>query len=128
MNTFELKTIEIPKLAGLKKFTIELEIDGMKNTKGNNFSLLLNDSKIIISQSSINGISVYDLANDSLLTYDYQTELLPAEKSWKFERKVANMEEYQEAPGARNKEPEIGKLMYDSDHKLYYRISFIKKS
>jgi hypothetical protein len=127
LNTLKLKTIEVPKLSGLMEFTIELELDGMKNTKGDNFSLLLNESKIIISQSSINGISIYDLTNDSLLTYDYQTELLPSEKPGKFERKVANMEEYQEAARARNKEPEFGDFMYDSDHKLYYRVSFLKE-
>ena len=126
LNTFELKLIEVPKLAALEEFTITAEIDGMMPmTKGDNFSLLLNDSKIIISQNSINSVSVYDIEKDSLLAYDFQTDLLPDQKPGKFERKVATMEGYEESARARAKEPDFGKFMYDFERQLYYRISFL---
>ena len=126
LNTFDLKLIEVPKLAALEEFTITAEIDGMMPmTKGDNFSLFLNGSKIIISQNSINGIAVYDMEQDSLLTYDFQTDLLPAQKPGRFERKVATMEAYEESSRERSKEPDFGKFMYDSERQLYYRISFL---
>ncbi|RAI95166.1 DUF4221 family protein [Algoriphagus yeomjeoni] len=126
LETLELKMIEVPKLSALKEFKIELDIDGMKTTAGDSYDLLLNDSKIIISQGSINGISVYDLVKDTLVTYDYQTELLPAAKPGNFQRKVATMEAFQQASTQRSKEPLFGDFMYDSKNQLYYRISFLK--
>lgn len=126
LNSLELQTIEIPKLSALKEFKIELDLDGMKTTSGDSYYMLLNDSKIIISQGSINGISVYDLVKDTLVNYDYQTELLPASKPGNFQRKVATMEAFQEASKQRSTEPLFGDFMYDSKNQLYYRISFLK--
>ncbi|WP_425636891.1 DUF4221 family protein [Algoriphagus yeomjeoni] len=126
LKSLELKSIEVPKLSALKEFKIELDIDGMKTTSGDSYDLLLNDSKLIISQGSINGISVYDLVKDTLVTYDYQTELLPAAKPGNFQRKVATMEAFQEASTQRSKEPLFGDFMYDPENNLYYRISFLK--
>lgn len=126
LKTLELKMIDVPKLSALKEFKIELNLDGMKTTSGDSYDMLLNDSKLIISQGSINGISVYDLVKDTLVTYDYQTDLLPAAKPGNFQRKVATMEAFQEASQQRSKEPLFGDFMYDSKNQLYYRISFLK--
>ncbi len=126
LRDLELKTIEIPKLAALKEYRIELEIDGMKTVSSDKFDLFLNDNKIIITQSSVNSISVYDLKKDTLLNFDYQTNLLPAKKPGNFPRKVGTMEAFGEASNERSKEPLFGEILFDSKNNLYYRVSYLK--
>lgn len=126
-NTKKLKLIDIPALKALHDFKIQVEINGGNSTAGDQSFLMVNGSQILISQGSVNGVSVYDLNLDSLKVYSYETELLPTEKPGNYTRKVGSVEEFQAAMDAKTKEPEFGEFMYDSDHNLYYRISFLKE-
>jgi hypothetical protein len=127
LNSLELKTVEVPSLASLKEFRIELEIDGMKTVASDNFHLLLNDNKLIVTQSSVNSITVYDLQKDSLQNFQYQTEFLPAKKPGNYQRRVSSMESFEEASKERSKEPLFGEILFDSKNELYYRVSFLKE-
>jgi hypothetical protein len=126
METNKLKTVEVPALKALKEYEISFEVDGLSSTAGDQYFLSLTNQKLIISQSSINGVSVYDLQQDSLLVYSYETELLPARKPGNFPRKANSMEAFEEAMNEKSKEPYFGSFLYSEKDQLYYRVSFTK--
>lgn len=126
LTTQKLKLIEIPALKALEEYKITLEQKEGQSTAGDRSFLSINGQKILSSQASINGISVYDVENDSLSVYSYQTELLPAKKPGNYARNVGTFEAFKEAMDARSLEPHFGKFMFDKNSNLYYRISFLK--
>lgn len=126
LNTKKLQLIDIPALKALQDYQIQLELNGRTSLAGDQVFLLVNGSKVLISQGPINGVSVYDLDRDSLDVYSYETELLPAQNPGNYTRKVESVEEFQVAWDLKSKEPQFGNFMYDAENKLYYRISFIK--
>ncbi|REG86308.1 DUF4221 family protein [Algoriphagus antarcticus] len=127
LNTKKLQLIDIPALKALQDYQIQLEMNGRTSFAGDQTFLLVNGSKILISQGPVNGVSVYDLDRDSLKVYSYETELLPARNPGDYTRKVGSVEEFQVAWDLKSKEPHFGDFMYDAEHNLYYRVSHISE-
>ncbi len=128
LNTKKLKMVDLPTLKKLTEFKLLLEQNGGTIIAGDQSYLILNGSKILISNGAMNGISVYDLKLDSLRDYSYETELLPAEKPGNYPRKVGTMEEFNSAMGEKNKEPMYGEIHFDPTTGYYYRVSYLKEA
>jgi len=97
LKSKNLRMIDIPALKMLNEFTIRLIENGGTAIAGDQAYLKVNDSKILISNSAVNGVSVYDMELDSLSNFSYETELLPAEKPGKYPRQVGTMEAFRSA-------------------------------
>ena len=127
INTKKLKMVDLPSLKKASEFRILLQQTGGTAISADQANLIVNGSKILITNSATNSISVYDVELDSLKEYAYETELLPAEKPGNYPRQVGNMEEFNAAMKEKTKEPMYGKLHFDKKTGYYYRVSFLKK-
>ncbi|PZX47015.1 DUF4221 family protein [Algoriphagus chordae] len=128
LNTKKLKMVDLPSLKKLSEFKLLLEQNGGTIIAGDQTYLIINGSKILISNGAMNVISAYDLELDSLREYSYETELLPAEKPGNYPRKVGTMEEFSAAMEEKNKEPLYGEIHFDPISGYYYRVSFLKEA
>lgn len=130
MKNNRLKKIPIERLKELEKYSLVYDLgNGMKSAMTPSVNLQYHRGKIVISNSAMNELLVYHIADDSISMIPLKSNLMDNAQTEVKQKNVGSNEDLNKLGRERRKEVGFGKWIYDPTTDRHFRFShqFVKE-
>lgn len=131
MANHSVKKFPIERLKELEKYTLVYDRgNGMKSARTPSVNLQYHHGKILISNSAMNELLLYHIADDSISLISLKSNLMDNAQTEVKQKNVGSNEELNRLGWERSKEVGFGKWIYDPATDRYFRFSnqFLKET